>query len=39
MDWIYKNDIAQVWREYLAEEQAAGLQTGGKQGHIDRWQK
>ncbi|KAL4773379.1 hypothetical protein BDW60DRAFT_206189 [Aspergillus nidulans var. acristatus] len=25
MDWIYKNDIAQVWQEYLAEEQTARL--------------
>ncbi|KAL3435417.1 hypothetical protein BDV09DRAFT_204078 [Aspergillus tetrazonus] len=25
MDWIYRNDIAQVWREYLAEEQTARL--------------
>ncbi|KAL4819763.1 hypothetical protein BDW67DRAFT_181480 [Aspergillus spinulosporus] len=25
MDWIYKNDIAHVWQEYLAEEQTARL--------------
>ncbi|CEL03047.1 hypothetical protein ASPCAL04205 [Aspergillus calidoustus] len=25
MDWIYKNDIEQVWKEYVAGEQAARL--------------
>jgi hypothetical protein len=25
MDWIYKNDIEQVWKEYVAAEQAARL--------------
>jgi salicylate hydroxylase len=25
MDWIYKNDIEQVWKEYIAGEQAARL--------------
>ncbi|KAL2819082.1 hypothetical protein BDW59DRAFT_174954 [Aspergillus cavernicola] len=25
LDWIYKNDIKQVWKEYVASEQAARL--------------